>query len=90
MSVRNFTASEERAEIERLARLLCRASHASIDPDMLCLTGEPIRLRHGPAVVGTTMPLWCFYNGAAKAIFDDQRRQEELAGQLTGEYDEHV
>lgn len=81
MPVRNFTPAEERAEIERLARIMAGAQYG-IDPDVLCLMTEAPRLRDGPLVVplGGMHPLWTMFTGAAKAIFDDQRRQEELYG----------
>ncbi len=85
--MKNFTPGEEREETERLARLICKGMYGGVDPDTLVFAGEPPRLRNGPIVADSTTfyPLWSMFTGAAKAIFDDQRRQEELAKGATGD-----
>lgn len=76
--MKNFTPAEERAETERLARLASRAIHA-LDPETLILADEPTKMR-GFWYVGSggLVPLWTLYIGVGKAMFDDQRRQEEI------------
>jgi hypothetical protein len=78
--MKNFTPTEERAEIERLARLISKSLHL-VDPETLIFSGKPPRLTDGPYVADSTqfMPLWARYSGAAKVVFDDARRQEELS-----------
>ena len=85
--MKNFTPGEERAETERLARLICKGLHAGVDPDTLVFTGDLPRLRNGPVVADSTTfaPLWSIFTGAAKAVFDDVRRQEELAEGVTND-----
>jgi hypothetical protein len=82
--MKNFTPGEERVEIERLARLICRAVDAT-DPDALVARGSPQFTIGGYVVPSWTVPAWSMYTGAAKAVFDDARRQEELAEGVTND-----
>lgn len=78
--MKNFTAVEEQAEIERLARMICQAINGDlISPDTLIVRGEPPRYLDGYAVdLHNAAPAWVRYQTAAKMVFDYQRRREEL------------
>ena len=81
--MRNFGPDQERAELERLARLICTAINGrNIDCDELVSPNTgPRRFLDGYIVeLAFVQPAWCRYLGAAKAVFDDTRRQEEAAG----------
>ena len=82
--MKNFTPAEERLEIERLARAISSAQHG-VSPDTLIMSDEPRRLNWGPVLAAAQIPLWSIYTPAAKAMFDDMRRQEELAAQPKGD-----
>ena len=79
--MRNFTPAEERAENERLARLICRAINGGdFDCDRLVARGQQERFLDGYAIdFEGAQPAWVRYAFAAKVVFDDARRQEELA-----------
>lgn len=81
--MRNFTPLEESAELERLARMICRALNSNwMSPDMLVTSGEPPRYLDGYVLdLHRAAPAWVRYIPAAKAVFDDQRRQEEALEQ---------
>lgn len=75
----NFSPAEEQAELEKLARMLCRAINLALDPDALIAPGEAPRFLDGHLVnFAGVMPAWVRYLGAAKAMFDYMRRREEL------------
>jgi len=77
--MRYFTASEERIEIERLARMIFKAIYGDMfDADTLVAYGAPVMFMDGHITdMSRAAPAWCRYLGAAKAVFDDTRRQEE-------------
>ena len=79
--MKNFIPQEERAEIERLARMIFKSlHHPAWDPEMLVSSCELPRLGSGHVLSGAhAVPGWSLYAGAAKAVFDDMRRQEEEA-----------
>jgi len=79
-AVKNFTPAEEQAELEKLARMICRGINGDqIDPDGLVARGAAQTFLDGYVIdLERAGPAWCRYLGAAKAVFDYQRRREEL------------
>ena len=86
--MRYFDETQKRAEIERLARQLCMSSNWSTAPDDIVCRGEPVRIPGGYLPdFSTMMPMWCFFIHAAELMFQDMRRQEELAAHPKGDPD---
>ncbi len=63
--------TSRRAEIERLARKLCRTA-STLDPDTLYVPGEPYRVRGGYIVhVSQLRPLWTDFLAEAIVAYDE-------------------
>jgi len=74
------TELQKRQEIERIARLLCKAS-TEFDPDMLFVFGEPIHVFGGHLIdTHSAHPLWTGFVSEASAVINDQetRRLQEM------------
>jgi hypothetical protein len=67
------------AEIERLARLICGALESGISPDSMVTCANFMQTRNGRFVIPEPMhqyPLWGAYCDAARAVYEDQHRDD--------------
>jgi hypothetical protein len=95
------TELQKLQEIERVARLLCKAAEPSVDPESLHVEGEPYRV-HGGYILDTRRahPLWTAFVTEAWAIIDDweshhkqsaeEPKIDEVGEKLTGVAQEAV
>lgn len=70
-------------ESERVARLICQALHANVEPDERVARSPPPMLIGGFYIVrdgdDNAVPLWRMYQGAADKVIDYFERKEEQA-----------